>query len=247
MPEDYNPQPQAPPTHEQIEQDWADFMEQRHAARRALQHNQIDWTAVSMHPAAIRRRAAAVAELERVGEDFEITDALAHPGEGGLLVLQMINGNVNGQKAERDRGAEKAYRKQYKLRVLQDMWGDEVEPGDKIEWRMGRRLRDALGKKLTNRHINDLKRRGEIRTVEIWHDAIVDEDGCITVPFEDACMLLDTRGVHYVAKTPLTGMPERSAQPNKRADNGEMGTKHFWLYEEVPTNALATSNEESGS
>ena len=209
------------------------------------ERKQLDWQGIANIHAVLQRREKILKELERVGDDFMITDALSRVSEGGLFVLQSIQGNVDGQPVPRDSGSDRAYRRTYWLRVLSDQWGRPVKPGDEVEWKVGQRMRDAMGRKYTRRQINDFIRRGEIRQIEYWHSAIVNEHGCIEVSFEDAALLLDTRGVHYASKQPLTGMKRVAGGPTKTPD-GQMLTRHYWLYEEVPPEEVERLRSKKG-
>ncbi len=209
------------------------------------ERKELDWAAIANNPNEMKKRATAADELERVGADFMISDALSHKMEAGHFVLQCINGNINGRPAPAKRGALAAAQRQYKLRVLMDKWGEPVKPGDKVEWKRGQDLRNHVtGNKITAADIKELIRRGELRTIQDWGEAEVDGDLCITVDFADAAQLLDTRGVHYNSDAPITGMREKSSEPAECRD-GVIRTQHFWLYEEVPPGEVAeTGNEE---
>ena len=193
----------------------------------------VDWTAITMHPAGNRRQQAVMEELDRVGEAFSLEDALSHGADGGLWMLQFVNGNVNGQAVPRSAAADAAYRKRYRVLVRKDKWGQPVKPGDLVEWRMGMRTRDFQGRKYTITRIKDMERRGELRTIETWHEATVDEHGCISIPFEDALHLLSTRGTFWRSGRPLSGYRE-TAKEATAIPGGGGRLQHFWLYAEVP-------------
>lgn len=208
------------------------------------EHKQIDWQAIANNPNATGRRAIAANELERVGSDFMITDALSHKAEAGLFVMQVINGNIDGNPVKPTGGAAAAAGREYWLRVLMDKWGKPVKPGDKIEWLRGRSRRShTTGKKITIREIKELERRGELRTIEDWGEATVNKYGCIVLAFHDAATLLDLRGVHHTSKRPLTGMKEKAGEATKCPD-GANRLQHFWLYEEVPPWEVAEMAEK---
>lgn len=172
---------------------------------------------------------AITSEIKRVGfENITITECLSNRDRDGLLIMKALQDHAN-----RNQGTIR-----YKIRVLKDRWGKPVYPGDKVEWKFERLKRDFLGKKITNRAYKEAKLRGEERTIEIWHEAIVDKKGCIDVPFEDAARLLDTRGVHYKSGQPLMRMPETERFVRRDSYDKDyaqvIGKQHFWLYSEAP-------------
>lgn len=173
----------------------------------------INFDDIAIHPDSTVRQRKLLEQMDKCKEGVLITDCLANDKRGGLQVMQIL------QKTKPNR--------RYKIRVLKDMWGDPVKPGDTIEWHFATAHRDPFGKKITNAYKKDLIRRGAIREIETWHDATVDKHGCIDVPFEDAAILLNTRGVHFESKEPLCRMKETASPSNKRL-------QHYWLYEEVP-------------
>ena len=190
----------------------------------------INFDVIAEHSAREYKIRMIRQEIERVGglEKILITDCLSNKDRDGLLVMKTLNDSPVATNPN----------VRYKIKILKDMWGNPVSPGDKHEWKFERKIRDMFGKKYTNRQIKEFIRRGEQREIEIWHDAIVDEKGCIDVPFKDAAILLDTRGVHFGSGQPLTNMPEyRKDMTRDHYDKDYakvIGRQHFWLYCEIP-------------
>lgn len=190
----------------------------------------IDFSKIAMQSARDYKIRTIQSEVQRVGgmNKILITDCLSNKDRDGLLVMKVLTDAVAENPTVR-----------YKIRVLSDMWGNPVKPGDKVEWKFERKTRDMFGKKITNRQFKEYIRRGEEREIEIWHDAIVDEKGCVDVPFKDAAILLDTRGVHFESKQPLCNFPRtRKAVTRDHYDKefaNVLGIQHFWLYEECPS------------
>lgn len=173
---------------------------------------------------------AIMSEINRVGiENVMISDCLANVDREGLMVMRTLHDHF---LQNRDLF--------YRIKVLSDRWGNPVKPGDKIEWKAGRKVRDPFGKKFTQHQIKQFEQRGELRLIEIWHNATVDSKGCIKVKFDDAALLLDTRGVHYLSGRPLTSMPEKDP-----IDDRDKVTRvqFYWLYEEINPEAYASLPE----
>jgi hypothetical protein len=196
---------------------------------QGISMDKIDFGAIASNTGREYKIRAIQSEIERVGiQNIAISDCLVNTDRDGLFIMRMLHDHYRNN---RDLN--------YKIRVRHDLWGKPVKPGDKIEWKFGRKIRDAFGRKYTQQQLRDYTRRGELRQIEIWHHAIVDEAGCITVGFEDAAMLLSERGVHYESKQPITRMPERAKSITYDTYDKEsrkaLGTQHFWLYEEVPS------------
>lgn len=163
-------------------------------------------------------------ELDAVGvQNVSISDCLMNSDRDGLLVMRTL---MELHKQNRDMF--------YKLKVLKDHFGNAVLPGQKLEWKAGMKIRDPFGKKYTMQQINNFRRRGEIRQIEIWHSAIVDNKGCINVNFEDAAILLSLYGVYHTG-SPITSMKETSTVTiDKYTQKPTKPTRYHWLYQEIP-------------
>lgn len=165
-------------------------------------------------------------QLERVGmENISLSDCIINRDRDGGMILNLLHdyavqGTLN-----------------YKIKVLMDVNGNPVKPGDRIEWKHSIKKRDIFGKKLTITQIKNYIRRGEIRMVENWHSAVVDNKGCMSVGFEDACILLSQFGVHHDTKQALTSMPEKTKTVGydsyEKESRKATGLTYFWRYMEV--------------
>jgi hypothetical protein len=191
-------------------------------------NDKIDFGLIASNTGREYKIRAITSEIERVGiQNIAISDCLVNTDRDGLFVMRTLHEHYRNNRDLR-----------YKIKVRCDLWGKPVQPGQRLEWKFGRKVRDPFGRKYTQQQIKDYTRRGELRQIEIWHNAVVDESGCITVGFEDAAILLSERGVHYESKQPITRMPERaramSYDSYDKDSRKPVGTQHFWLYEEVP-------------
>lgn len=198
----------------------------------------IDYNHIASQSGREYKLRAINAEIAKVGiHNIAISDCLVNADRGGLLVMRTLLEHYKN-----------AHDLTYKIRVLRDMWGNHVKPGQKIEWKFAFRHRDEFGRKMTKHQIDAYRRRGEIRQVEIWHHAFVDDAGCITVGFEDAAILLQHHGVHYDSKEPITHMPEKHREVTYDSYDRDLrkplGVQHFWLYEEVPVTTIDETSPE---
>lgn len=180
----------------------------------------VKYDEIVIHPSKDVRQRKMQDEMARCGEGVLITDCLANSSRGGLQIMQILTHMHSDRR--------------YKIRVLSDKWGNPVKPGDKIEWHVSTMFRDAFGKKITNRQKTEMARRGTLRDIETWHEAEVDEHGCIDVSLADAGILLNTRGLHFESKEPLCTHHKRVASEPTKTPDGTMRLQHYWLYEEVP-------------
>jgi hypothetical protein len=171
-------------------------------------------------------------QVERIGfENIALSDCLMNRDRDGSMILNLLQeyasqGTLN-----------------YKIKVLIDVNGNPVKPGDVIEWKHSIKKRDIFNKKLTMVQIKNFQRRGEIRKIENWHSAVVDNKGCISVSFDDACILLSQFGVHFESKQPLTSMPEKTKTVGydsyEKDTRKSTGLTYFWRYMEVPADKYA--------
>jgi len=193
--------------------------------------DKIDFAMIASNTGREYKIRAINSEIERVGiQNVAISDCLVNTDRDGLFVMRMMHEHYRNNRDLR-----------YRIKVRSDLWGNPVKPGSNLEWKFHRKVRDPFGKKFTQNQIMEYRRRGEMRQIEIWHDAIVDDSGCINVGFEDAAILLSERGIHYESKQPITRMPEHSRAVSYDSYDKDtrkaVGTQHFWLYEEVPMSA----------
>jgi len=192
----------------------------------------IDFSKIAMQSARDYKIKTIQSEIARVGglDKILITDCLSNKDRDGLLVMKTLTDAIGNNPNVR-----------YKIKVLKDMWGNPMKPGDEIEWKFEIKIRDMFGKKLTHRQRKEYIRRGERDMVEEWHSATIDGKGCVDVPFRDAAILLNTRGVHFESGLPIMNhtYPERSKKITRDHYEKEyanvIGTQHYWLYCEVPT------------
>lgn len=184
----------------------------------------IDFSKIAAQTGRDYKTRAILSEVDRVGiNNVMISDCLVNVDRDGLMVMRTLH---NHFMQNRDLF--------YKIHVIQDLWGNPVKPGQKIEWKAGMKKRDPFGKKYSIQQIKNFQRRGELRQIEIWHNATVDDKGCINVSFEDAAILLSERGVHYLSKEPITTMPEKSKITiDPKTNKPVKPVQFFWLYEEV--------------
>lgn len=189
----------------------------------------LDFGQISNQPGRDFKIAAIQKEIQRIGgiHNVLVTDCLSYRDQDGLLVMMALQQHNNANLDLH-----------YKIRCLKDKWGKHVHPGDFVEWKFARKTRDMFGKKITNRQFKEAVRRGQQREFEEWHNAVVDEKGCITVPFKDAAILLDTRGVHFESMQPLTSMPQFEREVTRDHYDKDfakvVGRQHYWLYCEIP-------------
>lgn len=183
----------------------------------------IDWEAIRNGRSLEDKRRIALGELRKCDGHIVISDCLANKKRDGVIFLEILDSKI----AMRD------HVPRYKLRILRDQWGDPPVPGEDHVWRAGTRNRDEFGRKMGSLEIRERMRRGDNSHL-VYHSAVIDQDGCITVPYEDAAMLLNHFGVHYSSGEPLTGLREMSREPTKRASDGAMKIQHNWRYVEVP-------------
>lgn len=190
----------------------------------------IDFSKIAMQSAREYKIKTIRSEIARIGglEKVLLTDCLSNKDRDGLLVMRTLD----------DFDKQNGGVLRYKIKVLKDIWGNPVYPEDIVEWKFERKTRDMFGHKITNRQFKEYVRRGEQREIEVWHEAIVDEKGCIDVPFKDAAILLNTRGVHFMSNQPLTHFPERDRKVTRDHYDPEfaktMGIHHYWRYSECP-------------
>jgi len=190
-----------------------------------MDEKRIDYEKIAAGASPEHKMRIALSEIERVGY-VSISDALTNRTRDSVVVLQAL------ESMNADRSAAPV-----KLKILRDTWGNPPVPGEIYEWKAGIKTRDVYGKKIDMARIHEMVRRGEDTHIK-YHSAVIDADGCITVPYLDALNLLDNHGVHYVSHRPISKMREHSREPEQTT----AGQQHRWnwLYMEVPPWLSAT-------
>jgi hypothetical protein len=184
-----------------------------------MDEKRIDYEAIASGRSPEHKMRIAQDQIKKVGY-VSISDALVNRDRDSVLVLQALDAMDSEGRTQK-----------VKLLVLRNEWGDKPNPGDTHEWKSQIRTRDEFGKKIDQAAIHAMKRRGEDTHV-IYHSSVVDADGCITVSYKDAAMLLGNYGVHWDSGMPISKMREHSREPVNVAN----GQKHTWnwRYQEVP-------------
>jgi hypothetical protein len=185
----------------------------------------IDYEKIAAGASPEHKMRIAQSEMARVGY-VSLSDALTNRDRDSVVVLQALDAmDADGRVQP------------VKLKILRDRHGNPPVPGDVWEWKYQIRTRNAFGQKYDSGKIKEMQRRGDDDHV-IYHSAVVDADGCITVPYRDASNLLHNHGVHWFSKMPISGMKEHSREPEKT----DRGLQHRWnwLYMEVPPWISAT-------
>lgn len=188
----------------------------------------IDFAVISQQEGPEYTAHAIREQMELVGDDLCLTDCFVNKDRGGSLILRALD--------------NMGYNKMFTIFIRHDKWGNPVKPGQVYEWFVERKRRDMFGKLFTQHDIKRMLQTGNIRDIEVWNSAVVDEKCRIKVPYSDACILLNTRGVHFESKQPLTvykehassPTPIRKLYPDEKMTDVECRLQHFWLYEEVP-------------
>lgn len=188
----------------------------------------IDYNAILSQTTAVSRIEALEREIEKC-DYICLTDAIAGMKLGGNLLFEylgkneyeaMLSGNV----------------RKYRIRILQDEWGNKPKPGDKIVRTIQKHHRDKAGRKMRINHVNDMRRRGTYKKEFITERVyVIDDKGCIECPFEDAGWFLSEYGVHFESepRMAICGRKELSGAPCKCPD-GTLKHVRYWRYEEAP-------------
>jgi hypothetical protein len=119
----------------------------------------------------------------------------------------------------------------FRLKVRCDQWGNKPVKGDKVthliptlQWRKASPSDETRAKQIGN---YDKKYKMPI-------EYMVDEKGCILVPFQSAAFFLNSFGVHSYSMEPLTKKREYSEEPVKvDKTKSEMKHIHYWRFEEI--------------
>lgn len=184
-----------------------------------MESKKIDYEAITAGTSPERKRRIAQEQIRRVGY-VAISDALVNRDRDSIIVLQVL-----------DAMSESGALPLYKLKIVRDAQGNPPVHGEIYQWKWQVKTRDDFGTKYDTRKINEMLRRGDDDHV-VYHAAKIDKDGCITIPYKDAAMLLANHGIHYESRMPISGMREHSRDPVVT----ESGQRHTWnwLYMEVP-------------
>jgi hypothetical protein len=192
---------------------------------------EINYEPIKRQKSSAKRLNEAAKEIDRVGYVC-LSDVLLNRENGSSNILRVL-----------DLQEKKGKIRTYKLRVLKDQNGNEVKKGHVVKWKQQIYNRapgggvKGEGDKLGQDKINMMRRRGQGDMFIDIGTAEVDSDGCITVPYRDAAMLLSRHGRHYETHLGITDMAELSSRPYPIKDKtGKVvGHKHRhnWLYEEV--------------
>lgn len=193
----------------------------------------IDFTRLNAITSPNELKTRVLEEFNAAG-DFPLSDVLIQHTNAATHVLKLLAdeakyGCINPRTKRRDT----TIRRTYKIKVLCDMWGDPVKPGDVIEWKADIRRRDPMGRKYTTKDMMELRRQNREDEFVEYHAAEVGPDGCIVVEFDDAGKLLITHGVYYGTGGPICSHKEIAGKP-KMSPSGAMKHRHNWLYMEVP-------------
>ena len=165
-------------------------------------------------------------EVERVGHVC-LSDTLTHLSSGGYMMLEWL-----GKQEEQNMRAGTEMR--WKIRAIQDEWGNEYKPGDKVVRKITKPYRDKAGRKYRSNAINDFKRRGVYDKMFVEkREFIVDDKGCIDCSYDDAAFFLTEFGTHYASGEALCGRRELSSGPCKAPDGSEKHVR-YWRYSEAP-------------
>lgn len=194
----------------------------------------INYEYISAQHAAEQKHRAIASELDRIGpENVSLEECLINKDRYGLLIIQKLI-DIHNEN----------HNLFYKIKVLQDIWGEKVLPGQKIQWKYKIRHRDTFGKKLSMKEIKAIYRRGEGHKIDVYHSAVVDSKGCINVPIEDALILLDLNGVTAHGE-PICQKPEKTKEIKDAQGRLVKPAQHFWLYQEVSQEDYETLPEKN--
>lgn len=149
----------------------------------------IQWDAIAAGTSASRRRQIAAQEVERVGY-VSLTDCSMNDDKGGVFVREILADEESGAMRDPRRIAPvQTVRRLFKLFVLRHADGTLARPGDKVVWKVGNLTHvPGSGRPITTRDLRTMRRKGE--STEFQHSAVIEDDGCIVVPFSDASLLL---------------------------------------------------------
>jgi len=215
----------------------------------------IDWKKISSAKGEYERMAAAADEVDRV-DYIDMSNVILNRRNGSSEILRYLDnenrvgdGITDMGKIDPDTKGGRYRLKPYK-RFADEDGKREYKPGDVVKWKMqitnklpqsisgnGRVLGYAKGKKLGSSEIDDMIRRGDADQIQLYHSAVVDEHGLITVSYEDAKHLLMIEGFHYETRKGISRKQETTLKqyPNFEEPGKQiLKTQWNWNYEEVP-------------
>jgi hypothetical protein len=175
----------------------------------------VNWPSMMASPTKTDKKSVCLQELERLGSEFALTDAITHYDMGGIYFLEALQAESEGRV--RLKNAARNGTRLFCLRCLAGEKGEPVKAGDVVSWKVDNVRTDAAGKPLTTRKAKDMARRGE--EMEIRNDAVVDDDLCIYVPYRDASILLHQFGTQ---------------ETSKKREKGRDGHPYNWRFCEQP-------------
>jgi hypothetical protein len=209
--------------------------------------DKVDYAEITRY---VGERQQAVAKEQMVKAGYvSISEAIVNRPRGGHAVLLELEdeanlGMINPALPGRDM-RDLMLRRTWKIKCLTDQWGFEYKPGDVVEWKTGLGYR-VKHKWLPSFTIQNMIRRGEEHKVHIKSAAVVDADGCITVGYRDAGIILEQWGMFPDLRTPVTDKQEQDRGESKlpkeicKARGLPVGTKvvqRNWRFVEVPPSA----------
>ena len=176
----------------------------------------VDWKSVLTGTTTQQRRSYALAEMQRLGPDLSLTDAMMNSARGGLQMMELLELEEKGSLRRPDGRRMVGDARSFRIRCVRHVDGSPIAPGEEVSWKVAPVTRDEMGRPLTTKMMRSMARRGE--PLELRNAAIVDQDNCITVGFSDAALLLTRFGF------------DTSAYREK-----ERGVERYtWLYHEEP-------------
>jgi hypothetical protein len=153
-----------------------------------------------------------------------LSDPFMYRSSGGTEVLQYIEQRVNDGMYNKTTGRNDRTKPfTWRLKLLKHTNGSKPKPGDRIEW-VTQRTNKIMDKKIGTTQARDLIRRGDGDRLTHTNAAVLDNDCCFVVGFEDASHLLSNNGVYFRTGYPISNLPEHF----------RTGAYHNWRYVEVP-------------
>lgn len=170
-----------------------------------------------------------------------LTDLYVNSEKGGEYFLVVIS--------EMDQKARMVGRQppMWRLQVIRDEWGNVPSPGDVVERRIPINRKDRQGKPVLSSELNAAKMDGsyEERFEEV-EQYVVDEKGCISVPFNTAGYWLTNNGIHGRTRKGICRRPEHSTEP-VNAPNGQKLHVWYWRFAEMDNEMYAALPIRSAS
>ncbi len=192
-----------------------------------MEHKRVDYNNISTQK-TLNGRIEALENEVKSAEYVCVTHALTHYNFGGALMLERLHRD-NADKMPTGEN------RKFKIFVMRDAWGTAPKPGDVVERKIMRPLRDKAGRKIRTTAVNDMKRRGTWENdFVLKREFIVDDKGCIECTIDDAVYFLQGHGVHFEDKgAALCGRREMTSGPCKSPD-GQQKHVWYWRYWEAP-------------